>query len=61
MKLNSDAANLFLASKAVAERNGFGYVPEIIGLGTLALMKDSPLHRYFLKQGMEHMAIVERV
>ena len=61
MRLNSDAANLFLASKAVAERNGFGYVPEIIGLGTLALMKDSPLHRYFLKQGMEHMAIVERV
>lgn len=61
MKLNSDAANLFLASKAVAERNGFGYVPEIIGLGTLAMMKDSPLHRYFLNQNLEHKEIVEKV
>lgn len=61
MRLNSDARNLFLASKAVAERNGFGYVPEIIGLGTLAMMKDSPLHRYFLNQNLEHKEIVEKV
>lgn len=61
MKLSHDVVNLFLASKEVAERNGFGYIPEIIGLGTLAIMKDSPLHRYFLGQGMEHMTIVEKV
>ena len=61
MKLNTDTINLFLASKAVSKRNGFGYVPEIIAFGTLAIMGDSPLHRYLINQGMEHLEIVEKV
>ncbi len=61
MKLNTDTITLFMASKAAAERNGFGYVPEIIAFGTLAIMGDSPLHEYLMKQGLEHMEIVTKV
>ena len=61
MKLSTDTINLIMISKTVSERNGFGYVPEIIAFGTLAVMEDSPLHRYLINQGMEHLEIVDRV
>ena len=61
MKLSIDTINLITISKTVSERNGFGYVPEIIAFGTLAVMEDSPLHRYLMNQGMEHLEIVDRV
>lgn len=61
MKLNNDTLNLLYTSMKTAERNGLGYVSELIAFGTLAIMNDSPLHRYFLKQGMKHMEIVEKV
>ncbi len=61
MKLNNDTITLFMASKAAAERNGFGYVPEIIAFGTLAIIGGSPLHEYLMKQGLEHMEIVTKV
>ena len=61
MKLNNDTLNLLYTSMKTAERSGLGYVSELIAFGTLAIMNDSPLHRYFLKQGMKHMEIVEKV
>lgn len=61
MKMNNDIVNLFLTADRIAEENGFGYVPEIIGLGTLAMMGDSPLHQYLIDQGMEHLEIVANV
>ena len=61
MKLNNDTITLFMASKAAAERNGFGYVPELVAFGTLAIMGGSPLHEYLMKQGLEHMEIVTKV
>ncbi len=61
MEMNTDTITLFMASKATAERNGFGYIPELIAFGTLAIMGDSPLHEYLMKQGLEHLEIVNKV
>lgn len=61
MKMSNDAINLFLTSNVIANRNGFNYLPEIIGLGTLAIMEDSPLHRFFIKAGIEQSVLVQKV
>ena len=61
MELNLDVMTLLNLSEATSERNGFGYIPELIAFGSLAMMADSPLHTYLIQQGMEHNEIVEQV
>lgn len=61
MELNLDVITLLNLSEATSERNGFGYIPELIAFGSLAMMADSPLHTYLIQQGMEHNEIVEQV
>lgn len=61
MKINNDTVNLFMISNEISERNGLGYVPELIAFGTLAIMEDSPLHRYLISHGLNEMEISEKV
>lgn len=61
MRISEETIALLMTSNVISERNGFEYVPELIAFGTLAIFENSPLHRYFLNQGMEHFEIVERV
>lgn len=61
MRFWKDAIELFMSSRSVSEQNGYEYVPELIVFGTLAIMEDSPLHRYLIKRGLKNDEIIEKV
>lgn len=58
--INIDTLKLLSISNEMCKRQGIGYISELVTLATLAMMEDSPFHRYFLKEGLTEEKIVEK-
>lgn len=59
--INIDTLKLLHISNEMCRRHGIGYISELAALATLAMMEDSPFHRYFLKEGLTEEKITEKV
>lgn len=57
---DKDVIQLLKISEQVYQRCNYRGISKIIAFGTLALMQDSPLHRYLLKQGMTEIEIATK-
>lgn len=60
-QINYDTLMLLQISNEICERQGIDYISELAVLGTLAIMEDSPFHRYLLKEGLTDDKIAENV
>ena len=60
MMFCKDTIKLLIDAKDISKRNGFGYIPEIILFGTLAL-QDGPLHTYLANKGLDNIKIARKV
>ena len=60
MMFCNDTIKLLIDAKDISKRNGFGYIPEIILFGTLAL-QDGPLHTYLANKGLDNIKIARKV
>lgn len=57
---DKDVIQLLKISEQVYQRCNYRGISKIIAFGTLALMQDSPLHRYLLKQGITEIEIATK-